>query len=291
MRCVCARLFFLVPIRVGAASFVTDKKNKRRVTHTHRMVAHTPTSRENFRRALGRGVIRLEEGVEDLLKLVNNAAPTVTVPASPPRTAALRPRTAALQPHTAPLRPHTAAEIAADRIATERAAAAERAAARTATETTAAATAAVLTAVGTNLSFDQVVRAGVQEFLKTRPATWARQPKISARRRDHPHTTVHQLRTPFRVLDGVEVIAVIHHAPSPAPVAVVLEHQPGQPRCTLRLVPVYNDQTNAAEVITEHGAAHQAALNACDGPLKRVERTVAAVLVRMEAHARGPTDA
>ena len=282
MRCVCARLFFLVPIRVGAASFVTDKKNKRRVTHTHRMVAHTPTSRENFRRALGRGVIRLEEGVEDLLKLVNNAAPTVTVPASPPRTAALRPRTAALQPHTAPLRPHTAAEIAADRIATERAAAAERAAARTATETTAAATAAVLTAVGTNLSFDQVVRAGVQEFLKTRPATWAK-PVIEDR---HTHTTVHQLHTPFRVQDGVEVIAVIHHAASAAPVAVVLEHQPGQPQCTLRLVPVYNDQTNEAEVITEHGAAYQAALDACDGPLKRVERTVAAVLVQKTAHAR-----
>jgi hypothetical protein len=227
------------------------------------MVAHTPTSRENFRRALGRGVIRLEEGVEDLLKLVNNAAPTVTVAASPPRTAAL-------QPHTAPLRPHTAAEIAADRIATERAAAAERAAARTATETTAAATAAVLTAVGTNLSFDQVVRAGVQEFLKTRPATWARQPKIATRRSDHRHTTVHQLHTPFRVQDGVEVIAVIHHAASAAPVAVVLEHQPGQPQCTLRLVPVYDDKHNKAEVIAANTAAHNAALDACDRPLKSV---------------------
>ena len=74
------------------------------------------------------------------------------------------------------------------------------------------------------------------------------------------------------------MIAVIHHAPSPAPVAVVLYHPVGQPQCTLHLVPVYDDERDVDEdededttqAIAADTAAHNAALDACDRPLKSV---------------------
>ena len=118
---------------------------------------------------------------------------------------------------------------------------------------------------------ERALRGGVREFLKAPPRAWAKPPMIVDR-----HTTVHQLNTPFQIQAGVDVIAVIHHAPSPAPVAVVLYHPVGQPQCTLHLVPVYDDERDAdededtAQAIAADTAAHNAALDACDRPLKSV---------------------
>ena len=210
---------------------ITDQIVKRHNTH---MTAH-------LARELGENIGILEAGLGELLKSVQNTQPLPTARFMED----LGANVAVLEMGLRPLQKLIQDAAAAPPVAPPR--------------TPAAAASPV------DMRLMRTVRDGVQDYLRVPPRGWAKPPMIVDR-----HTTVHQLTTPLRVQDGVEVIAVIHHAASAAPVAVVLEHQPGQPQCTLRLVPVYDDKHNKAEVIAANTAAHNAALDACDRPLKSV---------------------